>query len=79
MYAEVKCVKCGWIHASISLAMVMAENNSHEELARYFRCFRCNSPSAAFVPARPGDAPNGCSLQPVFIGDALQSLHEDQD
>lgn len=71
-YVEVKCPKCRWVHASVPLSTVLSDANSPEETARYFRCFNCGSPTKVFVPAQPGDAPVGCTLQPVVIGEAPQ-------
>lgn len=79
IYAEVKCAECGWVHAAISLDTAMANSESYEQLSRYFRCFRCNSPSAAFVPANPEDAPPGCSLQPVVVGHAPHNARAGED
>jgi hypothetical protein len=76
---EVKCPRCGWVHASISLSTAMVSGESDEQLARYFRCFRCKNPSETFVRAHPDDAPVGCSLQPVVVGNALQVVHWRED
>jgi hypothetical protein len=35
-------------------------------LESYRRCFRCGAPASDFVPALPGDVPNGCTLQAVI-------------
>jgi hypothetical protein len=32
-------------------------------IERYKHCFRCGAPAANFLPAAPGDAPDGCTLQ----------------
>ena len=81
-HPEVKCPRCGWVHVSISLAEAQASVSSANEwdisqgrapsmsLDRYRRCFRCSGPSQAFVLALEGDAPIGCTLQAVVIGDA---------
>ncbi len=78
-YAEVKCAECGWVHASISMATALANSDSHEQLARYFQCYRCNSPSSAFVPACPEDAPSGCSLQPVVVRKVPHNARDGED
>jgi hypothetical protein len=67
-YVEVKCPKCFWVHASVPLSTVLSEADSPQQLARYFRCFNCSSPTSSFVPARPEDAPTGCTLQVVVVG-----------
>jgi hypothetical protein len=61
-YREVKCPKCSWVHAAISSAFV-----SDADMAAHLKCFRCGEPSVGFVPAQPGDAPVGCTLQPVVM------------
>lgn len=71
-YVEVKCPICSWVHASIPLNTAMSNTDSPQELARYFRCFHCGHPTRFFVAARPEDAPSGCTLQPVVVGDAPQ-------
>lgn len=68
-YVEVKCPTCSWVHASVPLSFVLPDAESPEQLARYFRCFRCGTPSSSFIPSRPEDAPVGCTLQVVVIGD----------
>lgn len=69
-YVEVKCPLCSWVHASVTLSTILSDVGSPEQLARYFRCFRCGSPTEAFVPAQPEDAPLGCTLQLVVVGEA---------
>lgn len=73
-YVEVKCPKCAWVHASVPLSTVLSDDDSPEQIAHYFRCFNCRSPTSAFVPAQPEDAPRGCTLQPVVVGDAPQQV-----
>jgi hypothetical protein len=67
-YQEVKCPRCGWVHAAVPLGAVL-DNADSDLLIRYFRCFRCGTSSSTFVPAAPGDAPAGCTLQPVVIAE----------
>lgn len=64
-YHEVKCPCCGWVHASVPPNMIDMASASERE--GYFRCFNCGHPSTTFVPAGPGDAPTGTTLQPVVI------------
>lgn len=63
---DVKCLKCGWVHRSISPSEA-AKTCDSNELARLSRCFNCGTPSAGFVLAQPADAPSGSSVQPVLI------------
>lgn len=46
-----------------SLALFGGEPAS---LEMYKQCFRCGAPAASFLPAAPGDAPLGCTLQVVI-------------
>jgi hypothetical protein len=78
-YKEYKCPRCGWVHAAIPLAaaqeQVQSVNVWHAskgepltaDVARYMRCFRCGAPTADFVPAQPGDAPTGSTIQGVVV------------
>lgn len=69
-YSEVKCTRCSWVHASVPLDTVLRHADSPEQLGRYFRCFNCGGPTSTFVLARSEDAPLGCTLQLVVVGDA---------
>lgn len=69
-YVEVKCPTCSWVPASVPLSAVLSDADSPEQLARYFRCFRCTTPSRSLVSALPEDAPVGCTLQVVVIEEA---------
>ena len=60
-YKEYKCPKCGWVHAALPLSAI------REVTEMYLRCFRCRAPSFSFVPAGRDDAPDGCTLQPVYV------------
>ena len=60
-YVEVKCPRCGWVHAAIPLSEV-----SLDALEDCMKCYRCGAPSREFVLAGPDDAPVGCTLQPVL-------------
>jgi len=73
-YVEVKCPRCSWVHASVPLSAVLSDADSPQHLARYFRCFRCGSPTSSFVPAKAEDAPPGCTLQPVVVGESPVAL-----
>jgi rubredoxin len=78
-YREYKCLKCGWVHAAISLADAEAQLAAANEYSKlkgrpqtasmdhYRRCFRCGAPTNGFVPAGPGDAPSGCKIQGVVM------------
>lgn len=78
-YLEYKCPKCGWVHAAIPLSEATAQVASANEycesqgppqiasMERYLRCFRCGAPTTGFVPACPGDAPNGCTIQGIIV------------
>lgn len=35
-------------------------------LEMHKRCYTCGAPAASFLPATPGDAPLGCTLQVVM-------------
>ncbi len=76
-YPEVKCPACGWVHVALPLVEALREGLSRDDLARYYRCFNCRKPTAAFVFAEPEDAPLGCTLQPVVVGVAPDSLNAD--
>jgi DNA-directed RNA polymerase subunit RPC12/RpoP len=60
-YKEYKCLKCGWLHAALPISAIP------EITEMYLRCFRCRAPSFSFVPAGRDDAPDGCTLQPVYV------------
>lgn len=78
-HKEYKCQRCGWVHAAIPLAaaqeQVQSVNDWHasksepetEDIARYMRCFSCKAPTSEFVPALPGDAPMGSTIQGVVV------------
>ena len=78
-YKEYKCPKCGWVHAAIPLEVaheqVQRANDWHvskgesqtADVARYLRCFRCGASTADFVPAQPGEAPTGSTIQGVVV------------
>lgn len=78
-YREYKCPKCGWVHAAITLADAEAQIASANEydksqgrqqtasMDHYLRCFRCGAPTTGFVPAGPGDAPSGCTIQGIVV------------
>jgi hypothetical protein len=51
--------------ATLSLE-AQAKFGGEQSLEMYRRCFRCGAPSDTFVPAAPGDAPLGCTLQAVI-------------
>lgn len=42
------------------------KSGGEQSLEMYRQCFRCGAPSDTFVPAAPGDAPLGCTLQAVI-------------
>lgn len=71
-YIEVKCHKCGWVHAAVPIAAV-----SLDALEACLKCFRCGAPNRDFVLAGPGDAPVGCTLQPVVLPCSLAQELED--
>ena len=62
-YKEYKCQKCGWVHAAIPRSALPQDGS----LGQYLRCFQCHAPSFSFAPAAQGDAPVGCTLQPIFV------------
>ncbi len=82
---ELKCSRCGWVHAGVSLAVAqgwVAEANldnvskgapADASIEQYQRCFQCRASHETFVPARPDDAPTGATLQPVVIPRARSS------
>lgn len=82
---EMKCPACGWVHVAIprhhaeqSVLDALREHRqdrclADQALQRYFRCFRCGEATDAFVPAGPCDAPVGCTLQPVVVGQRKES------
>lgn len=77
---EVRCRNCGWVHVAVPLhhaeQEVLDANTEHarsgrapvETIGRYLRCYRCGAASEGFVAAGPSDAPVGCTLQPVVVG-----------
>lgn len=80
---EVKCPKCAWVHIAIprhhAEQAVLDANSEHrhagrpaaETTERYLRCFRCGQSTLAFTLAGPDDAPDGCTLQPVVVGEDI--------
>lgn len=82
---EVRCEKCGWVHVAIPLhhaeQEVLDANMEHarsghapvETIGRHLRCYRCGAASDSFVAAAPSDAPLGCTLQPVVVGQRKDS------
>ena len=74
-YPEVKCPACGWVHAALPLIEALRDCQTRDDLARYYRCFHCSKPSVEFLLAKPGDAPLGCTLQPVVVGVAPNVLN----
>ena len=77
---EVKCPQCGWVHVAISrsdaedqVASVNRylarsdESSPPASMEQYLHCFRCGAPSSIFVPALPGDAPSGVTLQACVL------------
>lgn len=52
--------------ATMSLEAQASLGRKPSSLERYERCFRCGAPAASFLPAGPGDAPDGCTLQVVI-------------
>jgi len=67
-YKEYKCPKCGWVHAAIPPEVA----KQNPQYCGYHSCFNCNHPAWSFVPAKPGDAPEGCTLQPVVVPGAWE-------
>lgn len=78
-YVEVKCPRCGWVHAAVSLEAAMLNATSPEHRARYYRCYRCAAPTSTFVAAGPEDAPLGCTLQPVVIGEPPEKFKRHEE
>lgn len=82
---EMKCLTCGWVHVAIprhhAEQWVLDATPEHRQdgrlasaaMHRYFRCYRCGATTDAFVPALPSDAPVGCTLQPVVVGQRKES------
>lgn len=70
-YESMKCSKCGWVHAVIGYkdALEHHERNANppESFARLFGCFCCGASTEGFVPAEPGDAPLGATLQAAVV------------
>lgn len=62
-YKPYKCNKCGWVHAAIPPAVAQQST----DYDGYYKCFRCGTPSDAFVPAKEDDAPEGCTIQAVVV------------
>jgi rubredoxin len=62
-YKEYKCPNCGWVYAAIP--PTVAEKSP--EYLGFHSCFNCSEPTWSFVPAEPGDAPDGCTLPPVVV------------
>lgn len=77
---EMKCPTCGWVFIAIprhyAEQSVLDADPEHRQdrrladaaLARYFKCFRCGAATDTFAPAGQDDAPVGCTLQPVVVG-----------
>ena len=68
-YKEYKCPRCKRVHAAISLADAQAAGG---DIAFYYRCYGCHTPTSKFVPAGPSDAPDGCTLTPVVVPGAWE-------
>lgn len=80
---EVKCPRCGWVHAAIPLhhaeQTVRDENadrmraglKATATVSRYLKCFRCGGDTGSFLPATEGDAPDGCTLEPVVVDQSV--------
>jgi hypothetical protein len=66
-FPEVKCPKCRWVHVAISMDVARENLDTDEDIGRYLKCFQCGTPTLGFVPALEGDAPTGCTLQPVVL------------
>lgn len=66
-FSEVKYPKCGWVHVAIPMDAARENSETHEDLERYLKCFRCGEPTLDFVPALEGDAAIGCTLQAVVL------------
>lgn len=70
-HKTMKCSKCGWVHAVIGYKDALAHHernaNSAKSLARLFGCFSCGASTEGFVPAEPGDAPLGATLQAAVV------------
>lgn len=83
-YKAYKCPRCGWVHAAIPLTAAQEQVQNvntwlaskgepeTEDLARYARCSRCGAPTADFVPALPGEAPTGSTIQGVVVPGAWE-------
>lgn len=82
---EVKCPRCGWVHVVIPLhhaeqavldaniEQAKAGSRHVGTIARYLRCFKCGEATDGFIAAEPGDAPAGCTLQPVVVAQRSSS------
>lgn len=71
-YKEYKCPHCGRVHAAIRVADAEADVGANGDISAYYRCFGCRAPSSNFLPAKPGDAPDGCTLTPVVVPGAWE-------
>jgi hypothetical protein len=66
-YKEYKCGQCGWVHAAVPAQALLANSSTDKELRDFLHCFNCKAPTTCFLPAKPADAPDGCTLQPVYV------------
>jgi hypothetical protein len=55
--------------ATLSLEAQASFGGEPSSLEMYKRCFRCGAPAASFLPAAPGDAPDGSTLPVVIAPD----------
>ena len=69
--AEVKCIKCGWVHVVVRRSEAL-QYASASTLASYYRCSRCGARSRDFVPALADDAPIGCTMPGIIIVDDVR-------
>lgn len=55
-----------WIEAQPAETQAMY-GNRRSCIEGYEFCFRCGGPHKNFRDAKPGDCPDGCTLQPIIV------------
>ncbi len=67
--SEYKCTRCGRVHVALSRQQIA--DILPADRAAISKCFSCGAPASQFVPAGEMDAPNGCTLTPIILPEAV--------
>ena len=63
--------------ATMTLESQALFGGAPSSLEEYKRCVRCGAPAASFLPAAPGDASVGCTLQVVIAPAVSRRINEE--